>query len=77
MILREGLKMTFGGAALGFLLALGLGRALSGMLYEVSPVDSVAFTFAPAVLVATALVACWLPARRAAKVAPMVALRNE
>jgi predicted permease len=77
MILREGLLMTLGGAALGFLLALGIGRAFSGMLYQVSPVDPVAFTLAPAMLVATALFACWLPARRAAKVDPMVALRNE
>jgi predicted permease len=77
MILREGLLMTLGGAALGFLLALGIGRAFSGMLYHVSPLDPVAFTLAPAVLVATALLASWLPARRAAKVDPMVALRNE
>jgi predicted permease len=77
MILREGLLMTLGGTALGFLLALGIGRALSGMLYQVSPVDPVAFTLAPAMLVATALFACCLPARRAAKVDPMVALRNE
>ena len=77
MILREGLLMTLGGVALGFLLALGIGRAFSGMLYQVSPVDPVAFTLAPAMLVATALFACWLPARRAAKVDPMVALRNE
>lgn len=58
-------------------LALGIGRAFSGMLYQVSPVDPVAFTLAPAMLVATALFACWLPARRAAKVDPMLALRNE
>ena len=77
MILREGLTMTLGGAALGFLLALGIGRVFSGMLYQVSPVDPVAFALAPAVLVATALFACWLPARRAAKVDPIVALRNE
>jgi predicted permease len=77
MILREGLTMTLGGAALGFLLALGIGRALSGMLYQVSPMDPVAFTLAPTVLVATALLACWLPARRAAKVDPMEALRYE
>jgi predicted permease len=77
MILRQGLIMTLGGAALGFLLALGIGRVFSGMLYQVSPVDPVAFTLAPAVLVATALLACWLPARRAAKVDPIVALRNE
>jgi ABC-type antimicrobial peptide transport system permease subunit len=77
MILREGLTMTLGGAALGFLLALGIGRALSGMLYQVSPMDPIAFALAPTVLVATALLACWLPARRAARVDPIVALRNE
>jgi predicted permease len=77
MILREGLSMTFGGMALGLLLALVLGRGLGSMLYQVSPVDPVAFSLAPAVLVGTALVACWLPARRAARVTPMVALRFE
>ena len=77
MILREGLVMTLSGAALGFLLALGTGRAFSGMLYQVSPVDPLAFLLAPAVLVATALIACWLPARRAAKLDPMIALRCE
>jgi predicted permease len=77
MILRQGLIMTFGGAALGFLLALAIGRVFSAMLYQVSPVDPVAFTLAPAMLVATALFACWLPARRAAKVDPLLALRSE
>lgn len=77
MILREGLTMTLEGAALGLLLAFAIGRVFSGMLYEVSPADPVAFTFGPAALLATALFACWLPARRAAKVVPMVALRYE
>ena len=77
LILRESLVMALSGVALGFLLALGIGRALSSMLYQVSPVDPVAFTLSPAVLIATALFACWLPARRAAKVDPMVALRAE
>ena len=77
MILREGLLMTLGGAALGFLLALGLGRLFAGVLYQVSSVDPIAFILAPAVLVATALLACWLPARRAMRVEPIVALRYE
>ena len=77
MILRESLVMALSGVALGFLLALGIGRAVSSMLYQVSPVDPVALTLAPCVLVATALLACWLPARRAAKVDPMTALRSE
>jgi len=77
MILREGLIMTFGGVALGLLLAFGIGRAFAGMLYEVSPADPVAFTVAPVVFVVTALFACWLPARRAMRLDPIVALRYE
>ncbi|MBZ5495643.1 MAG: ABC transporter permease [Acidobacteriia bacterium] len=77
MILREGLVTTCGGIALGVLLALGIGRAFSSMLFEVSPLDPVAFTLAPAVIVATALAACWLPARRAMRVDPIAALRCE
>ncbi len=77
MILCEGLVMTLGGAVPGMLLALGLGRMFSDVLYQVSPTDPVAFTLAPVVLFVVALVACWLPARRAAKLDPLVALRNE
>jgi len=77
MILREGLIMTLSGVALGFLLALGIGRLFSSMLYQVSPVDPVVFTLAPCVLLAASLLACWLPARRAASIEPMQALRAE
>jgi ABC-type antimicrobial peptide transport system permease subunit len=77
MILREGLVMILSGTALGLLLALGIGRIFGSMLYQVSPVDPVAFTLAPLVLTAAALLACYLPARRATKVDPMVALRTE
>ena len=77
MILREGLTMTLGGAALGLLLAFALGRGLGSMLYQVSPVDPVALSLAPTVLVGTALVACWIPARRATRVNPIAALRYE
>jgi predicted permease len=77
MILREGLIMTLSGVAFGFLLALGLGRLFSNLLYQVSPVDPVVFTLAPCVLLAAALLACWIPARRAASIEPMQALRAE
>jgi len=77
MVLREGLVMTLAGAAPGMLLALGIGRMFNGVLYQVSPTDPLTFSLAPAVLVATALLACWFPARRAAKLDPLVALRNE
>jgi predicted permease len=77
MILREGLVMTLTGAALGLLLAFGLGLLCASMLYEVSPMDPLAFTLAPAVLFVTAMVACWLPARKATRVNPLTALRSE
>jgi hypothetical protein len=77
MILREGLIMTLSGVGLGFLLALGLGRVFGSMLYQVSPVDPVVFTLAPCALLAAALLACWIPARRAASIEPMQALRAE
>ncbi len=77
MILREGLVMTITGAVLGLLLAFGLGRLCAGMLYDVSPMDPLTFTLAPAVLFVTAMVACWLPARKATRVSPLKALRSE
>jgi predicted permease len=77
LILREGFAMTVSGAAFGLLLALGLGRICAGMLYQVSPVDPLTFVLAPTVLFATAMFACWLPARRATRVNPLKALRTE
>ena len=77
MILREGMAMTLTGAGLGLLLAFGLGKLCASMLYEVSPVDPLTFTLAPAVLFLTAMLACYLPARRATRVSPLKALRSE
>jgi ABC-type antimicrobial peptide transport system permease subunit len=62
---------------LALLLAAGTGKILSGMLYEVGALDPIAFTTAPALLAAAALVATWLPARRATRISPMAALRTE
>jgi predicted permease len=77
MILREGFAMVVAGLALGLLLALGTGKVVSSILFEVSSTDPFAFTLAPAVLALAALLATWLPARRATKISPMAALRTE
>ena len=77
MILREGSIMLASGVVIGLLLAFATGKLLSGILYEVSAIDPIAFTIAPLVLAAAALVATWLPARRATRISPMAALRTE
>ena len=77
MILREGLLVTIIGAGTGLLLSAAVGRVLAGFLYKVSSADPVVFTAAPILLAAISLLACYLPARRAARVDPMVALRYE
>jgi putative ABC transport system permease protein len=77
LVLRQGLAMVGVGVGLGVLGALGITRLFSHLLYAVSPLDPVAFVAAPAVLMVVALVATWLPAMRASRVDPMVALRAE
>ncbi|HZF07457.1 MAG TPA: ABC transporter permease [Thermoanaerobaculia bacterium] len=77
LILREGLVITAVGSAVGLLLALGLGRVLSGMLYQVSGVDPAVFVTTPVLLGLVSLLACWVPAQRAARIQPMVALHGE
>ena len=62
---------------IGFLLALATGKIVSAILFEISSTDPFAFTIAPVVLMAAALLATWLPARRATKISPMTALRTE
>ena len=77
MILREGAFMLITGVATGLALAVATGRIVSGMLYQVSALDPLAFTIAPAVLALAAFAACWWPARRATRVSPLTALRTE
>jgi predicted permease len=77
MILSEGALMLTAGVVIGLALAVATGKIVSGMLYQVSALDPVAFTVAPLVLGAAALVACWLPARRATRINPIQALRTE
>jgi ABC-type antimicrobial peptide transport system permease subunit len=77
LILHDGFRVTMVGIGAGLLLALGLGQLLASMLWDVKGADPVVFLSAPLVLMAVALVACYVPARRAARVDPMVALRYE
>jgi len=77
MILREGSFMLAGGIVIGLLLAIATGKILNGMLYQVGALDPVAFSTAPLLLAAATLLATWLPARRATRITPMMALRTE
>jgi len=77
MILREGAAMTATGIAIGLVLGAAVGQACAGLLYRVNAFDPLSFTAAAFALASTALLACWLPARRATKVDPMRALRAD
>jgi len=76
MVVHEGMAVTAVGLGVGTLLAAGVAKVLSSMLYEVSALDPLTFLTAPLVLAAASLLATWLPARRAARVAPITALRQ-
>jgi putative ABC transport system permease protein len=77
MVIRQGLILVAAGMALGLAGALALTRILSSLLYGVSARDPLTFVEVVGLLVVVALLACWIPARRAAKVDPMIALRCE
>ncbi len=77
LALGRGLLLVGTGLGLGLLGALGAGRALTSLLYNVGSLDPVALLFAIVALAGVALLACWFPARRATRVDPMVALRYE
>jgi putative ABC transport system permease protein len=76
-VLREGMTTAAIGTVLGGVGAYYVGRAMQGMLYGLSPTDPVAFSVVALTLLVAALLACLVPARRAASVDPMVALRQE
>jgi predicted permease len=77
LVVRQGMRLTFAGVVVGAIGAFAIGRALSTLLFGVSPGDATAFAGALAVALATALVACIVPARRAASLDPLQGLRTE
>jgi putative ABC transport system permease protein len=77
LIIRQGLKLTLLGAGIGVVAALTLTRLMRSLIYCVKPTDPMTFAGITLLLVAVALLACWLPARRAASIHPMEALRYE
>jgi predicted permease len=77
LVVNDGARMTLIGAAIGLFAALGLTQLMSKMLFGVQPTDPITFVFVGVLLCSIALMASYLPARRAAKVDPMVALRYE
>jgi len=77
MVLRHGTLMAVTGIVLGLAVALALARLITSLLFQVSATDPPTFSVVPLVLIAVALLACYIPARRATRVDPLVALRYQ
>jgi len=77
LVLKEGMSLAGIGVGLGLLASLALTRLMRGMLFGVSANDPLTFSAITLLLLGVAWLACWLPARRATKVDPLVALRCE
>jgi ABC-type antimicrobial peptide transport system permease subunit len=77
LVSRQSLVLSLVGLGTGMLITVAVTRAIAGLLYGISPMDVRVFGAVIAIILAVTAVACWLPARRAAKVDPIVALRCE
>jgi ABC-type antimicrobial peptide transport system permease subunit len=77
MVVRQGMLVAAAGIVLGLAGALVVGRLMTGLLYGITSTDAVTLLTIPALIAVATLLANWVPARRAARVDPLVALRNE
>jgi putative ABC transport system permease protein len=77
MVVRQGLGLAITGAAVGLVCALIVSHLMAGLLYGVRPSDPLTFGGVALLLICVALLACYIPARRAIRVDPLVALRHE
>jgi len=77
MVVRQGLRLAIAGAAVGLVCALIVSHLMAGLLYGVRPTDPVTFAGVALLLIGVALLACYIPARRAIRVDPLVALRHD
>src|SRR5262249_19034177 len=77
LVMKQGLRLTLTGIAIGLATSAALGGVLSSLLFEVTPRDPITLSGTSLLLAIVALLACYVPARRAARVDPMVALRHE